>query len=240
MANHVLLNNIDHQDVRIITRRSAEFGDNQMACMTFPDELRLIQAHYPIFFQKDTQSGDFMPVALFGFEKGENLYLSDNGWDADYIPALIERQPFTIGMQASHDGGEPQRVIHLDLDDPRVSKTEGEPLFLEFGGKTPYLDRVSVLLEAIHHGIADNKGWMDALLKAELLESMSLDITLKNGATHQLLGFYTINEDRLADLDGNTVAELHRQGYLAHIYMVLASQAKLQDLIRRKNNQLDK
>ena len=38
MTNHVMLNNIAHKDLRVITRYSAEFGDNVGTVLTFPTE----------------------------------------------------------------------------------------------------------------------------------------------------------------------------------------------------------
>ncbi len=36
MSKHVLLNNVDHKDLRMVTTRSAEYGDNVMLAATFP------------------------------------------------------------------------------------------------------------------------------------------------------------------------------------------------------------
>ncbi|MDF2178786.1 SapC family protein [Aliiglaciecola sp. CAU 1673] len=240
MTRHALLNNQQHQHLRVRTERSAALGDNHMFVPTFVAELRSVQAHYPVFFQKHPQTGDFQPVALFGFQSGENLFLTESGWDADYLPMLIERQPFLIGYQANPEvpGGQ-DRVIHIDLDSPRVNEQEGQALFLEFGGTTEYLQRIGAMLEAIHHGMQDNQAFVQSLLTLGLLETFSLDIQLDNGARNQMLGFYTINEDKLATLDGNALTALHEKGFLMAIYMILASHSKLRDLIHRKNLQLE-
>ncbi len=72
-----------------------------MYAITFPWEFRNLQAHYPILFRKRPDTGEFQPIALFGFEERENLFLTGSGWDAAYVPLTIERQPFLIGMQAA-------------------------------------------------------------------------------------------------------------------------------------------
>ena len=130
MNNFALLNNVEHQDLRVITTRSAAYGDNVMFTITFPSEFRSVQAFYPILFHKSA-GGDVWPVALFGFQEGENLFLDDDGWHAGYIPAMIRREPFLIGYQKSRDASQPEplRVLSLDLDHPRVSRNEGQPLF---------------------------------------------------------------------------------------------------------------
>ena len=35
MANHVMLNNVEHKDLKVITKRSADYGDNIRSAMTF-------------------------------------------------------------------------------------------------------------------------------------------------------------------------------------------------------------
>jgi hypothetical protein len=237
MSQHVLLNSEQHRNIRVRTQRSAELGDNLMFAVTFVEELRTIQAHYPVFFQKDPQSGEFQCVALLGFEQGENLFLTEKGWDAPHIPVLIERLPFLIGLQ--NKGGEQERMVHIDMDNPRVNEEEGETLFNQFGSPTEYLQHISALLEATHLGFQENKSFIGMLNELTLIESFSLDVELNNGSQHQLLGFYTINEDKLAQLSGAQLQMLHEKGYLQALYMILASHSHLKSLIARKNQRLE-
>lgn len=240
MANNVLLNNIDHKDLKVITERSAKYGDDVWYTLTFPHEFRSIQAYYPIFFYKEAHTGQFMAVALFGFQHNENLFLTDNQWDAAYVPLTMQRQPFLIGKQSVEEDGvtSQQRVLHIDLDNPRVSTTQGEALFLEFGSNTPFLDRAADMMEALHHGVEDASQFINTLLELELLESFTLDVELNDRSKHQMAGFYTINEDNLANLSDETIVMLHKSGYLAAIHMSIASQANIRDLLNRKNRQL--
>lgn len=236
MAKHALLSNVEHKALRIITTRSAAYGDNQMFALTVPAEFRSVQACYPIVFQKRADTGQFQPLALFGFEAGENLFLTDSGWDAHYVPISVERLPFLIGGHNPAQPGQPaQPVVHVDLDSPRVSWTEGEPVFLEYGGSTPYLERISSLLGALHAGIAATQAFVDALIAHDLLESFVLDVELKDGSKNRLAGFYTVNEDSVRKLDAAAIAKLHAQGFLEPMYMVVASTVHFRDLIERRN-----
>lgn len=227
MARHAQLNNIDHRDLKVATAHGAAWGDDMMSTPTFPAEFRDVQSCYPIVFHGDADSG-FRPLALFGFRPGQNLFLSDAGWDATYIPLAVERQPFLIGRSAD---GDP--TVHIDLDHPRVGREHGEPLFLTHGGTTDYLDHASSVLLALHDGLDAVPVFVDALLRHDLLESFVLDLELDDGAQHRLAGFHTIHEERLAKLDGDALARLHRDGHLAAIYMALASLSHFRDLIER-------
>lgn len=240
MANNVLLNSIDHQDIKIITERSEKYGDNLWYSLTFPAEFRSVQAYYPIFFNKDTNTGQFFSVALFGFQNEENLFLANDKWDAPYIPLSVARQPFLIGLQKVNEDGKEkeQRVLHIDMDHPRVNKVEGEALFLEFGSNTPYLDTAADMLETLHHGVLDSKIFIDLLIEHGLLESFTLDIQLNDGSQHQMVGFYIICEEKLNELNAETLALLHASGYLQAIYMAIASQSNIRGLMNRKNQRL--
>ena len=229
MPNHALLNNVQHKDLKIITRHGTGFGDELMYVATFPAEFRTLQAHYPIVFRKAEDGRSFEPVVLMGFEAGENLFLKADGWDAPEIPLMIERQPFLIGRNGE------EMLVHVDLDSPRVSRTEGEPVFLPHGGITDYLDRINSILFTIHEGLQGNVGFVDALLRHELLESFVFDIELDDGSQNRLGGFYTIHEERLNALGADAVAALHKAGYLQAIYMALASLSQFRGLIDRKN-----
>ncbi len=239
MTDLALLNNVDHQDTRIITERSAEYGDNVMFVMTFPHEFRDVQAWYPILLHKDKED-NFYPLALFGFQKDENLFLDESGWNAGYVPAMIRREPFLIGFQDTKESGgaEQARVLSLDMDHPRVSTETGERLFQPLGGTTPYLEDVANLLESIHQGLEHNRRLAGALQELDLIESVNIDITLKDGSQNQLLGFYTINEEKLQELPGDRLEGLSRAGLLMPIFMILASMSNMRRLIEFRNAKL--
>ena len=233
MSNYVKLNNIDHKDLKIIRHHSPELGDDVMCAVTFPQEFRAVQGVYPIFFQKDASSGKFYPMAMFGLREKENLFLTAAGWDANYIPLSIKRKPFLIGVQPGDDSSENNMMVYIDMNSPRISSSEGEEVFLPHGGHSTYLESVVTMLDYIGFGNATSEEFVDELLKHDLLESFSLDIELNNGSQNKLVGFYTINEDKMKTLTADALASLHAKGYVEYIYMVIASMSKISDLITR-------
>jgi hypothetical protein len=226
MTRHAHLNNIEHRDLRVITTRGAEYGDDVMYALTFPSEFRNIQAHYPIVFGK-SPDGTLTPLALFGFHEKQNLFLKDGKWDSLYVPLMLERQPFLIGNAANG------KVVHIDLDSPRVSRTEGEAVFREHGGHTDFLEHITRVLGTLHDGVEGTAGFIEALLEHNLIESFVLDIQFLDGAQHRFAGFHTIQEERLARLDAAALGRLHERGYLLPIYMVIASFSNFRSLIER-------
>ena len=239
MAQQVMLNNAAHKDLRVITRYSAEFGDNVATAMVLPHEYAQAQREYAIFFRKDPATNEYMSVVLLGLQKDENLYLDEKGWNADYVPAVIARGPFFIGFQFRNTQQgklENNAVIHIDLEHPRVSKTEGEALFKPDGGNTRYLDGIADMLNGINKGLEINKPMFEAFQAAELIEPVTLEVKVNSEEQYNLTGLHTISREKLAKLDADTLFKLHRAGYLQGAFLVLSSMNNVQRLIDIKNN----
>lgn len=228
MTNAVLLNNLDHRDLRVITAHGAAYGDDVMSAATFPQEFRQLQAQYPIVFHRSGERS-FQPLALLGLRLGENLFLDGARWDAPYVPLAIQRQPFLIGEQP--DGP----MVHVDLDSPRVSTTEGQLLFREHGGTTEFLDHISQVLRTLHDGLAASTAFVERALRYDLLEPFVFEATLNNGLECRLAGLYVVHEERLRALDEAALLDLHRHGDLEPLYMAVASIAQLRHLLERMN-----
>jgi len=234
MANHAQLNNIDHANLRVRTGHSADLGDAVMACPVFPYEFRSLQPHYPVVFSKDAKGG-FRPLALFGFEEGENLFLAaPERWDADYVPLAMRMKPFLIGVAGDGAGGR-RLEAHVDLDHPRVSRTDGEPLFLEHGGHAPLLQEATTTLGEVHDGEQTIPVFSAMLEELDLLEPFTLDVELDDGAKGRLAGYYVIAEERLYTLDGTALGRLQTAGFLQPVYMAVAALSQFKSLVDRRN-----
>ena len=236
MTNRVLLNNVDHADLRVIARHGPAYGDNINQVLIFPTEFDDIQREYPIFFRKDA-NGEYQAVALLGLDRDENLFLHEDGWRARYVPAVQQRGPFSIALQ-DRPGADPEPMIHLDLDHPRVSRTEGEPLFLPAGGNSPYLQHAARVLGVIYDGLEVSKPLYTVLDELGLIEPVAVEIKLNDRQAYDLPDIYTIAHDRLAQLQGEDLERLHQSGVLRAAYAVLSSMSNVARLIEMKNRKL--
>ncbi len=108
-------------------------------------------------------------------------------------------------------------------------------MFLAYGGNSPYLEQMAGLLETLHLGLQDSQLFVELLLELNLLESFTLDVQLDDGSKHQMVGFYTIAETVLQQLDASALALLHQRGYLQAIYLQIASQSRIRQLLQLKN-----
>jgi len=222
-----LLNNVDHHDLRVITRHGAEFGEAVNQVLVFPTEFEAVQREYPIVFRRDSEAM-LRPVALLGLSRDENLFLdAKEEWQARYIPALFQRGPFSI---AAPDTAEGEPMIRIDLDHPRVSRTEGTPIFLPHGGNSPYLEHVSGILRAIYVGHHLLEPMMAAFEAAGLLREVNLEARVGETEVHVVAGVFTIDRERLAALSAGELAELHRGGFLQAAFQAAASLGNVQRL----------
>lgn len=233
MSRYEVLNREEHRNLRIRTGFGASLGDAVMYVMTYPLEFRDIQAYYPILFTKDANTGGFFAAALLGFEAAQNLFLTADGWDAPYVPDLVQRQPFLIATAG--DSGDETPVVSLDLDHPRVNQEHGEALFDSNGKSTPFLEKKIALLDKLHRGLQHGNRFVETLVQHELLEKITLDIAFNDGTKKSIEGFYSIAEERLYRLKGNVLEALNEAGYLQPLFMVVASLSRMRDIIERRN-----
>ncbi len=236
MTNTVLLDNVAHHDLRVLPGFSDAFGDGVNMAIAFPTEFVWLQREYPIVFRRDEQEG-LQAVVLLGLDRGDNLFLDGNGgWNARYVPAVQRRGPFLVGLHGDGDGSKPPEAkVHVDLDHPKVSRSEGEPLFLEHGGQSPLLQRMTRVLQLIVQG-TELAGPMFAAFESEgLLEPLEMKASLADGTEYTISGFLGIDAERLAGLDGAALERLHTPGWLNLAFMVSNSLGNIEWLIELKN-----
>lgn len=237
MTTHQVLNPADHGALRVRTEAGAALGDGTMAALVVPAEFRRLATEYPILFRYDTAQQGFSALALLGFEEGENLFIEDRQWQASCRPLAMAVQPFLVGR--SREGQNPSQV-HVDMAHPRVAQDgEGVAVFDEAGQPTPFLEEMAGMLGALDEGYRASGGFYAALDRYDLLEPFSMDVTLDNGASHRMVGYHLVNEEKLRALEPGVLAEMHRDGHLEPIFMALASLGNLAKLVRLKNRRLN-
>jgi SapC len=234
MTRPTLLDNVTHRHLRVRSERSAALGDARQSALALPAEFRQLQAHFPIVFQLVEGDAGFQPVALFGLEEGQNLFLTDAGWDAPVVPMALQRDPFMIG-RASDD----TLQLHIDMDSPRIVRPDegevGTAIFMPHGGFSDYLDHVVQLMEHLHAQAQHLPVFIEALTRHQLLEPFVIDIETPGGEQGRLSGLFTIHEERLAALPGAALEALAREGHLLPIYMQIASLQQLPVLVERQS-----
>jgi hypothetical protein len=126
-------------------------------------------------------------------------------------------------------------VIHVDLDSPRISETEGEPVFLPQGGNSRYIDRIAGILNGISEGIAVSKAMFATFDAHGLIEPVKVEVKFSASEQYNLLGLHTISLETLRKLDGTALEQLNRAGFLHGAFLVASSMANVRRLIDLKH-----
>ncbi len=248
MQKIAVLNNIDHEHLRVSAKFSAELGDNVASTLTYVTEFSEVQKEYPILCRKNPETGEYQAVVFFGFQKNENLFLADvdlanqryPGWRANYVPAVMARGPFSIGIQREVANGSESHnaVVHIDMNHPKIISGEGQALFLESGGQGAYLNYISSILDTINKGVHLTQLMFEVFSKHQLLEDVVLDIEFHGQNKLKIAGFETVSVEKLFGLNGEALEELNKSGFLQAAYFIAASMSNIQKLIDWKNRKL--
>jgi len=235
MSKAIVLNNVDHKNVKVDTRPEANLNVNR--ALVYATEISELHKEFPLVFHKDPETGLTQLHAILGLEKDENLFIGDKGWETRFVPALLARGPFSLGYKkANKEDNEPQDpVICIDMDDSRVNTENGEDIFLQFGGEAPYLNYVKKALQTIDSGMQFEKTLYMLVESMDLLEPVSINIKLSNVEEVTFNDYYTVNQEKLSKLPGDNLAKLSEYGVLSLLYFVLSSMGNFQSLMDLKN-----
>jgi hypothetical protein len=235
MAKRVALDNVEHAELRLVDAWTSEASVNQL--LLVPSEFEQAQREYPILFRQD-EPGRFQAVAILGLDRGENLFLSNGAWNGRYVPSVLRRGPFFLAAGDEPNGADV--AIIVDLDDPRVSESEGEPLFLPYGGAAPPLQRAADALRIIDEGLKMSSAMFASFVELGLMVPVEIDVDVGDGTHYRLADLFTIGADQLGALPGPALEKLNRAGFLAAAIHARSSLANMNRLIELKASKLAK
>ena len=192
--------------------------------------------YYPVLFAGGDEGG---PLAMTGIDTG-NLFVRENHWEGSvYLPAYVRRHPFIlIGMKPGPS--QDDLALGVDSASPRWVKeegaTDGAPMFE--GDEPSQLTKDALQFCSVYTGEAQaTQEFMKALRAKGLLVDRKLDFTLPGDKKYSIDGFQLIDAQKLTDLDGKTLIDWHRKGWLAACYAHLQSLARVDDLLGRRARQ---
>jgi hypothetical protein len=237
MSKAIVLNNVDHKNLKVDTRPESNHNKHVNRSMVYATEISDLHKEFPLVFYKDLDTEQLQLHAILGLEKDENLFVAESGWITRFVPALLARGPFSLGYKKAQQEGEApvDPVICIDINDPRVNTEQGADIFLQFGGEAPYLEYVKKALKTIDSGIQFDKTLFTLVESMDLLEPVAIQIKLSNVEEINFSDYYTINQQKLATLDSESLSKLNQYGVLSLLYFVLSSMDNFQQLIALKN-----
>jgi hypothetical protein len=233
LLNLVALDYQIHRNLRVVTTRACAGHAAVNAVSVIPREFPWLLAHYPIFFTKSSETGQFEPAVLLGFHPRENLFLKNGKWDAAYVPLQIQREPFSLIPKR----GAPQGTLDvaIDLNSPQIQAEEGERVFLDDGQPSQYLQNITSALSALVGGSKEAYAFTGRLAELGLIESVRIEIGFVDGSDTKLQGLFRISAPALKALPAAQLADLRDREFLEWLYFQMASLSHMPALIARKN-----
>ncbi len=212
-----------HAGLSIVPQRNQAWCGKLGSVFLSAVELAKDCADYPIAFVRETNSGEYLPVALLGLRAQENLFVDGKGqWKpGTYIPADVRRFPFCIAEVPATDGSEPQRLICVQRDQLAPSAT---PYFDAGGEATAAWKPVQDLIEAVESARQQTRTFTRRLEAFGLFTPFdALALPSSGGQQMRLQGLHRVDEDRLNALGAREQKLLMRKGELRAVYAHLLS-----------------
>lgn len=228
-----LLDSIRHKNVKIDAALVDVPSNRINAVNIMANELANLVHEYPIFISKSKNTGLFGLTALLGLHSGENLFIRDNRWHANYLPLDILRRPFQAMLHEDDDFSKGQ--IAIDINSEQVKSGKGEVLFDSEGESSAYLERIKQTFSQILAGSEHTKACMKSMAELNLIEPIDLQFDSIRGGKFTFNGLYRVNKDVLSNLSGDALETAHKNGVLQIAHLIMSSGAHLQKLINWSN-----
>jgi hypothetical protein len=190
--------------------------------------------HYPLVFVRDAANDRVTLVAMLGLAAGENLFTTPMGWKADtYLPAYVRRYPFCMTRVTVNGAPDPNLLVCVEKDYVAPDAIAGSRrLFDQEGKATGEWQQIELFLREYETDLYRTNAFCTELLEGNLLEPLTATVSRPGQDNWQVTGFMGINEKKLMELPDETIAEWHRNGWLARAWLHLFSLQRLQRLLQ--------
>ena len=97
---------------------------------------------------------------------------------------------------------------------------------------------IASILSGIQEGVETARAMFAAFESYDLLEPVNIEADVLADVKYVLKGFYTINREKLAQLDGNALETLNKAGFLQGAFLAVASLNNVRKLIDMKQRRV--
>lgn len=210
--NPVILNINDHKNKSLKELADFSLTKEMISAPLGFNEFYEACRDYPIFFAKD-QNGSWFATALLGINN-KNMFVDDSGvWKAGaYIPAFIRRYPFILVK--TEENSEENLTLAIDseaLQDTNESNKE-RAFFNDDDTPTQFASGAMGFLLELNNVARATSDFIKELAEWELLIEQSANVVDREGNTHVINGFFTVNEEKLTHLSDKKKADICKKG----------------------------
>jgi hypothetical protein len=220
MTNIIPVNNELHRSIKI--KRSQDFSrfSKQHLIPITAQDFAAIASELPIVFVKNTETGQFTPVAMMGIKEGVNLYCQNNNYSAHVFPKGFLNAPLSLTKSVSDPD---DVIICIDLDSPYINDS-GEAIFNNKGEKTEFFESFTKHLLSVAEGTQQTQSITQLFANKKLFMPQTVNVSIDaKGNRATISGVYIIDEKALSALDDNEFIDIKNKGLLPLIYSHLSS-----------------
>ncbi len=234
MSKIIPLNNNTHRTLTVTESTDFSGFSNQQLIPIVVHDFVQLASEFPIVFVKNSETGQFIPVAMMGIKQGVNLYCQTTTWPCTVIPSGFKNAPFSL-MQKTENSEEV--IVCIDEESPLVNQTNGQALFDEQGEQSQYLQDRSKALLTVAEMTQQTQIITNFFAEKKLFSNRQL--TVKLGPDNQpftIDGIYLISETALNELSTESFEALRTKGLLPVIYSHLTSIHQVSRLTKMQNS----
>ncbi|MEC4727794.1 SapC family protein [Shewanella sp. D64] len=233
MTNISPLNSTVHLNTAIKESKDYRRFAAQSLIPVVVQEFAILATEFPIVFVKNTENGQFTPIAMMGINNNFNLYCQTENWDASVTPIGFSKSPLSL-MQTSQNSEEV--MVFIDEKSELVTTDEGDKLFDKSGEQTEYLKKRSNALLDLASFTQQTAGITKYFADLNLLTPKQLTVKLSSDSPQvNIDGVYIIDEKALRELKDEEFLTLKSKGLLPLIYAHLTSLHQIARLITKQN-----
>jgi|TARA_B110000908_G_C10229675_1_gene439886 hypothetical protein len=236
MANIVAIKKEQHEKLKLANKRNLKQVSGQHIIPVTAAEFAQSASSFPVVLVKDPESERYRCVAMLGLESGENLFYKEDKWLGLYIPQSIGMAPFMLGVDPDK---EKTLTVCVDLDSEFIGDDKELALFDEQGEESEVLKNVQQSLGRIYENERMTDQFIKELADNDLLQELELKINSISGENKKLVGIFTVNEKKVAQLADDKVLDFHKRGLFVPIYAMLGSLSQMNRLIQLRNESSD-
>jgi hypothetical protein len=231
MNNLVPLNNVKHAKVKIKPSTDySRFKDQQLVPVVLTEFTRMA-SEFPIVFVKNTDTGQFVAVAMMGLKAQQNLYCQYSIWTAPVTPLSFTNAPFSFAKESETSE---KMTLCLNEECELVNKKSGEALFTNEGEQTNYLKKRTESLLNFVEASQQTQVIIQLLADKKLFTQRQFTVKLAaDSEPCKIEGMYIIDEQVLNKLSNKNFNDLKTKGLLGLIYAHLTSIHQITRLVEK-------
>ncbi|NQZ21322.1 MAG: SapC family protein [Colwellia sp.] len=230
MANVVPVRKDQHKNLKVASTRTLKHVKDQHIAPITAREFARAATSYPIVIIKDQDR--YRSVVMLGIEAGENLYYSQDDWQAVYVPQSISMIPFSLGIDPEK---EKTLTTCIDLDSEYVGEDKDNALFDAEGNDTEFYKTAQESLGRVYDNEIMTEKFIKELEANNLIQELELNVAFASGENKRLVGLFGINEKTLQELSDDKVLDFHKRGLFVPIYSMMGSVAQVNRLAQLRN-----